>query len=257
MTNIAEILRYAPQGLKLYSLVDGEVTFKEVDTTQEYYPIYTTDKQNDISDAFTKDGKIYYDYKDAECVLFPSKEHKSWDEWQKVLFKVGDIVTNIKNIEQEQKTFIISSRSLNFIGTTNSKHELFLQGEPSSYRYATPEEREQFFNELNKNGYKWNADTKQIEKIKQQYTPKYDCSGYEGTINREEQFTIDDFKPFDKVLTRNNPDGTWSANYYSHKVKSGYVCVAGFTHSYCIPYNDETSKLLGTKNGCPKKYKTW
>ena len=244
MTDIAKILKDAPKNLKLYSLVHGEVTLRSVDTTKECYPIDVMDKQGSIWKTFTKftkDGKLYHDYENTECVLFPSKEHKSWDGWQLVLFNIGNFVTDTRNNESYILTDINkNSHTFTVMNARNIAHDEL----PKYFRYATQEEKNEVSHELTMNKLRFNLETQQFERT--------------DTDNaKEKKFSINDLHPFDKVLTRNHPDGTWSANYYSHKVKSGYVCVAGFTHSYCIPYNDETSKLLGTKNDCPKKYKTW
>lgn len=156
MINIAEILKDAPQGLKLYSLVHGEVTLNEIILNNEY-PVRTICSIGSPS-TFTKHGKFIKDLEeDAECVLYPSKEHKSWDNWQEVLFQIGDIVTN--NITH--RSFIITNYNTHELidrqGSTY--HNKFVD-----YEYATPEEREQFFKELNANSYYWNENTKQIEK---------------------------------------------------------------------------------------------
>ena len=87
MENIAEILKNAPEGLILYSLVHGDVTLKKGINTNNNYPVITT-YDTDNPATFTKYGKFINDFEDAECVLFPSKEHKSWDNWQEVLFQV-------------------------------------------------------------------------------------------------------------------------------------------------------------------------
>ena len=59
-----------------------------------------------------------------------------------------------------------------------------------------------------------------------------------------------EFKPFDRVITRNDDDDIWTANIFSHMDSHGeYVtigCVGGYT--YCIPYNEVTVKLIGTTN---------
>lgn len=60
--------------------------------------------------------------------------------------------------------------------------------------------------------------------------------------------TESEFKPFDKVLTRDNFTKIWYADIFSHLDKNGsYICV-GNTWDECIPYNEETAHLLGTKN---------
>ena len=57
-----------------------------------------------------------------------------------------------------------------------------------------------------------------------------------------------EFKPFDKVLGRNEKDAVWEAELFSHyKEESQYpFCCIGFSRKYCIPYNKETAHLLGT-----------
>lgn len=95
-----------------------------------------------------------------------------------------------------------------------------------SMRYATEEEKQQLFDALAKKGKAWDAEKKQIVDLK----PK--C----------------EFKPFDKVLGRNEKDDVWEAELFSHyREESQYPfrCI-GFGRKYCIPYNEETAHLLGT-----------
>ena len=58
------------------------------------------------------------------------------------------------------------------------------------------------------------------------------------------------FKSFDKVLTRDHWDEEWVCNIFSHinndREDYQYICIADFASKYCIPYNEETAKLLGT-----------
>ena len=114
-------------------------------------------------------------------------------------------------------------------------HELDISGEYKIFkenimeiRLATEEEKKQFFSALEKRGKAWDAEKKQIVDLK----PK--C----------------EFKPFDKVLGRNEKDDVWEAELFSHyKEESQYPfrCI-GFSRKYCIPYNEETAHLLGTTN---------
>lgn len=93
-------------------------------------------------------------------------------------------------------------------------------------RFATDSEKQQLFDALAKEGKAWDAEKKQIVDLK----PK--C----------------EFKPFDKVLGRNEKDDVWEAELFSHyKEESQYPfrCI-GFSRKYCIPYNEETAHLLGT-----------
>lgn len=95
-------------------------------------------------------------------------------------------------------------------------------------RIATEEEKLQLFSALAKEGKAWDSEKKQIVDLKPKWTPK----------------------PFDRVITRNDADDVWTANIFSHMDSHGeYVtiaCVGGYTQ--CLPYNEETAKLIGTTN---------
>lgn len=115
----------------------------------------------------------------------------------------------------------------------SSTHNLDISGkyrickdEITEIRLATDSEKQQLFSALEKEGKAWDAEKKQIVDLK----PK--C----------------EFKPFDKVLGRNEKDDVWEAELFSHyKEESQYPfrCI-GFSRKYCIPYNEETAHLLGT-----------
>ena len=100
--------------------------------------------------------------------------------------------------------------------------------EITELRLATEEEKKQFFSALANKGKYWDSEKKKVVNLK----PK--C----------------EFKPFDKVLGRNEKDDVWEADFFSnYREKSQYPfqCI-GFNRKYCIPYNEETKHLLGTKN---------
>lgn len=95
-----------------------------------------------------------------------------------------------------------------------------------SDRLATDSEKQQLFSALEKEGKAWDSEHKMIVNLK----PK--C----------------EFKPFDKVLGRNEKDEVWEAELFSnYREESQYPfrCI-GFSRKYCIPYNEETAHLLGT-----------
>ena len=76
----------------------------------------------------------------------------------------------------------------------------------------------------------------------------------------KEKFDPKTLQPFDKVLVRNNKDEYWSAMFFSHM--DDYLdihrAVCGYySWAKCIPYNDETKHLVGTKEDCPEYYKWW
>ena len=73
-----------------------------------------------------------------------------------------------------------------------------------------------------------------------------------------ERFDPKNLKPFDKVIAKENSEDCWSATFFSHMVDSiyGAICCDCFVEQ-CIPYNDETKHLVGTKEDCPEFYKWW
>ena len=71
-----------------------------------------------------------------------------------------------------------------------------------------------------------------------------------------EKFDPKTLQPFDKVLIRNVDNGFWNAAFFSYIAGQWVNCVGSGT-AECIPYNEETKHLLGTKEDCPEFYKWW
>lgn len=141
-------------------------------------------------------------------------------------FKDGDIVVYGKSVAICRKIY---KHTLSFYVSLNEMVGLLFADEVESseeYRFATEEEKQQLFDALEKEGKAWDAEKKQIVDLK----PK--C----------------EFKPFDKVLGRNEKDDVWEAELFSHyREESQYPfrCI-GLSRKYCIPYNEKTAHLLGT-----------
>lgn len=142
--NIAEILKECPKGTKLYSPIYGELELVEVKDEQNF-SIYCITKKREL-DAFTSEGRIYSDYPDAECMLFPSKDQRDWG------------------------------------------------------KFVVPDQK-----------------------------PKYQ------------------FKPFDKVLVRDDNEADWKCDFFSNISNSGYYHCINAGWKQCIPY-EGNEHLLGTTN---------
>ena len=71
-----------------------------------------------------------------------------------------------------------------------------------------------------------------------------------------ERFDPKTLQPFDKVLIRNVDNGFWNAAFFSYIAGQWVNCVGSGT-AECIPYNEETKHLVGTKEDCPEYYKWW
>lgn len=57
-------------------------------------------------------------------------------------------------------------------------------------------------------------------------------------------------QPFDKVLVKYDKNDVWNAAFFSHVDKEKpypYITIGGRYYSECIPYNEETKHLAGTK----------
>lgn len=55
-----------------------------------------------------------------------------------------------------------------------------------------------------------------------------------------------EFKPFDKVLVRNNGEHQWGARFFDRIYEGDYACTDSLVYKQCIPYNEQTAHLLGT-----------
>ena len=85
-----------------------------------------------------------------------------------------------------------------------------------------------------------------------------DWSKFTAPWLKSERFDPKTLKAFDKVLIK-NACGLWYCNIFSHYVEKDlapYHCILGNTN-FCIPYNDETKHLVGTKDEAPEFYKYW
>ena len=173
------------------------------------------------------DNNIAYGYiRDIENKCGGSLNLETLEIEKQTGFKDGDIVVYGKSVAICRRIY---KHTLSFYVSLNEMFGLMFADEVESseeYRFATEEEKQQLFDALEKEGKAWDAEKKQIMDLK----PK--C----------------EFKPFDKVLGRNEKGDVWEAELFSHyKEKSRYpFCCIGFSRKYCIPYNKETAHLLGT-----------
>ena len=97
-------------------------------------------------------------------------------------------------------------------------------------RQSTEEEQKQLFDALAKENKAWDAENKEVVDLK----PKIEL------------------KPFDKVLVRDGKDEIWEpAFFFRNRPELNvykYQTVGGKLRVYCIPFNEETAKLIGTSD---------
>lgn len=87
-----------------------------------------------------------------------------------------------------------------------------------------------------------------------------DWSKFTAPWYKKEKFDPKTLKPFDKVLIRDRTKGKWSCSLFSHidnELQYHNVCTNGLEWKFCIPYNDDTKHLVGTKDEAPEYYRFW
>lgn len=148
-------------------------------------------------------------------------------------FKDGDIITIMPHIgdkliyifkaEDDEKYYGHAYLDVN-IAIVNE--DSYCQKDFCTARPSTEEEKQQLFSALAKTGKAWDAEKKEVADLK----PKVEL------------------KPFDRVLVRDSKSDNWRANLFGYIGKDGYYHCVYANWSYCIPYNEETAKLIGTTN---------
>ena len=87
-----------------------------------------------------------------------------------------------------------------------------------------------------------------------------DWSKFTAPWLKKERFNPKTLQTFDKVLSRNSKNITWSIDYFSHMEDIykpyQFFCLSD-NYTYCIPYNDDTKHLVGTKDEAPDFYRYW
>ena len=89
--------------------------------------------------------------------------------------------------------------------------------------------------------------------------PSKDQRDWSKFVPLSKRFNPKEFKPFDKVLAKNRFSSKWTCTFFSYmdnNVSFPVYCSGGY-FKVCIPYNEETKHLVGTKDDCPEYYKWW
>lgn len=93
--------------------------------------------------------------------------------------------------------------------------------------------------------------------------PSRDCrdwSKFTAPWYKKEKFDPKTLKPFDKVLGRDSCTDIWRCTFYSHTREDEsilkYITIDS-SYKYCIPYNDDTKHLVGTRKEAPEYYRYW
>ena len=283
--SLVEILKNCPKDMKLYSPIYGEVEFKEISVITGSIGC----KFNGCTVYFHSDGTYY---RGGECMLFPSKEQRDWNEFM-IPFKDGDIIIkNEPNIGCKYCNIAIfksynsnSTNKMNVHCQVNGSNEFRTEMSihHQNWRLANTEEIKHFFTRIHESGY----DFKEGELI---IFPKFkvgdtitngkltlkidvvDSKYYiEGHLNnvayrlpisdqhhwKLKKFDISTLKPYDKVLVKNS-DGCWYPTLVSYVDSSRevYVIDTNDRAEYVIPFEGNEYLIGGFRDPEPY-YITW
>lgn len=245
--NIAEILKYCPQGLPLWSPAYGNVELKKVTDTGVIIRTKCGYALLNVDGTLSADG---------ECMLFPSKEQRDWDKFWP--YEDGDVLyAKVRENEcvfiyweQGNKDFV--GRHINTCNWENLymryKDYLCRRSEIDTIRYATEKEIDTLLRAIEKEGRIWDPVKKRLINIE-----------IVAAEEKVEKFDINTLKPFDKVLVRDYDYMEWSGNFFLCITDTGtpklYEC-AFSTWYQCIPY-EGNEKLLSTTEKPDEYYITW
>ena len=168
--NIAELLKDCPKGMELYSPIFGEVYLDKI--RPHLAIVVTTDKeQGDCKEEFLYDGRYRMN---GECMLFPSKDKTTWEGFvPHCQFKDGDVLTymyyNKPTIYIYRKNGCCNTSY--YVGYSFTNEQFYkdktggLSGDRTDLRLATEEEKAKLFRVIKDNGYRWNLETKTLERL--------------------------------------------------------------------------------------------
>lgn len=174
--NIAELLKDCPKGMELYSPIFGKVYLDKI--RPHLAIVVTTDK---YKEEFLYDGRYGMN---GECMLFPSKGKTTWEGFQRP-FEDGDVIFTHANclkvglgntwisIYKENRnggvaTYVdyAEDGSDYYSELDGDKAFLCMESDILRQRLATEEEKQKLFDAIKAKGYKWNEETKSLEKLK-------------------------------------------------------------------------------------------
>lgn len=304
--NIAEILKDCPKGMELDCTLLDNVEFEKLDFNSPTYPIVIRNLKSKALIHLSKYGQ-FVNEENYKCVIFP-KGKNTWEGFVPPReFKDGDIVATSKGdyvfmlkkarIYKDDDVYNVYNGTCYFGLSVNSE---FLFKEESEWyfnRLATEEEKQKLFDAIKSNGYKWNEETKTLEKL---IEPKFKVGNKIKEINSNEdvvlitditddyyiveteycmkvaismnmqnnyelvpnKFDISTLVPFEsKVLVRDNKTDAWKPAYW------GFYDETNIT---IFPYETVggncfsmcipykgNEHLLGKTDNCNDFYKTW
>lgn len=168
--NIAEILKYCPKGTKLYCILCGNAELEEITNIGTIVIRKVVDA---ISTSYTLDYEGRYSHS-GECVIFPSKDQRDWGKFR-LPFKAGDIVMTIDKLtpfifkEYIDDTYAHCYCGVDVYDTLKIEAPIDIYWTSSFIIPASEEAKKELFDKMAEAGYKWNADTLELEKLEPKF----------------------------------------------------------------------------------------
>ena len=164
--DISKLLRECPKGMELDCTVFENLTFEEIDEVNSRILCNIQGNNGKLGISFNKFG-CYSELNQAKCVIFP-KGKTTWEGFvPPCKFKDGDIlVDNIfpfiyKDCDKTEmvKSYCGIDTKGNFWKASSRWTTL------DKITFATEEQKEKLFQAIKDNGYRWNPETKKLEKL--------------------------------------------------------------------------------------------
>ena len=165
--------------------------------------------------SFTSQGKLF-NIQQGECLLFPSREQRDWSRFKQLV----------------KPKFKVGDKIVYSFGKR--------VGAPGSYGIIS---------EI--------TDDKYIF-VDGSYTFISNQDIWELVPDEKPKFDPNTLKTFDRVLVRDGDGYTWKGTFFSHINNTSNIykyATSGDFYEYCIPYNDDTKHLVGTKDEAPEYYR--
>lgn len=306
--NIAELLKNCPSGMELdCTMFDDsvKVVFDSIDEASDFVKILIIRNNTRTTYSVSKYGQ-WTTLPYAKCVIFP-KGKTTWEGFvPPSRFKEGDIVVT----GNKYKCVAIFKSAKRFYDHEGFNYyvliPLYIKEETLrtddwvdgvDTRLASEEEKQKLFDTIKEHGYKWNLETKTLEKLVEpefkvgdcirllvynnvtytvigmtdtHYTVKsngkYVCE-YSIPISTQDKyelvpnkFDITTLKPFSEVLVRYDNDNPWMTAHFSHYAKDVEWELPYFASGSCFRQcipYKGNEHLCGKKDDCDDFYKTW
>ena len=258
--NIAKILECCPNGTELYSPVYGKVTLEEI-INNEQYPIKVITDDGYIR-FYTKEGKLFDNRPNGECVLFPSKEQRDWNKFNinqpETVLPSHDIEQNYKripfNVELAKK--IVNGEFEGRIVTMEGRKVRIICWDKKPVDEEAHEYPIVALIQNNYNGEMLQTFTAEGAACYPNYKSRYDLIIEIPAYYYQDYFNFEPQK-YQPCLVRNDENSFWGIQVYSHTNDQGKKLfyddscnLKQFT--YVLPISKDTKRLIGTRKSYEK-----